>query len=233
MRIIFIFCLLLLIILLVNKKDYFIVPGIDPRKLKVIKLEKDNTFKSDNRNTKIKKMTNYLLQKLHDEIKNTGSFLRTMVDVNANKKPNGCINYSDISANVMGGMLQNFNAEEIKSSINNSLNSFQSEYNYLLYDYYEISNTQIYQDKKDYGEIDSVNSDDIMDHYMYSPKYVIMQYKNDFQSDQVELYKSDVIKQSILDELNKLDVDKFPKKIMDLVQNMGQKQCDKDKKCCV
>tara|TARA_Y100001980_G_C14520980_1_gene296254 strand:+ start:268 stop:900 length:633 start_codon:yes stop_codon:yes gene_type:complete len=209
------------------------VPGIDPRKLKVMKLEEKKTLKSDNKTTKKKKMTNHLIQKLHDEIKNTGSFLRTMVDVNANKKPNGCINYSDISANVMGGMLQNFNSEEIKNSINNSLNSFQNEYNYLLNDYYKISNTQIYQDKKDYGVIESVQSNNIMDYYLYEPLYVLKQYKNNFDSDQLELYKSEAIKQSVLDELNKLDLDKFPKKIMDLVQNMGQKQCDKDKKCCV
>ena len=171
MRIIIIFCLLIFIILLLNKRDFFVVPAIDPRKLKVMKLEKKITFKSDNRITKIKKMTNHLIQKLHDEIKNTGTFLITMFDENANKKPNDCINYSNISANVMGGMLQNFNSEEIKKSINNSLNSFQNEYNYLLYDYYEISNTQIYQDKKDYGAIKSVESNYIMDYYLYEPLY--------------------------------------------------------------
>ena len=103
----------------------------------------------------------------------------------------------------------------------------------ILNDYYKISNTQIYQDKKDYGVIESVQSNNIMDYYLYEPLYVLKQYKNNFDSDQLELYKSEAIKQSVLDELNKLDLDKFPKKIMDLVQNMGQKQCDKDKKCCV
>ncbi len=233
MRIIFIFCLLLLIILLINKKDYFVVPVIDPRKLKVMKLEKKITFKSDNKTTKIKKMTNHLLKKLHNDIVNSGAFLKTMVDINANKKPNGCINYSDISANVMGGMLQNFNTEEIKKSINNSLNSFQSEYDYMINDYYKLSSTQIYQDKKKYEEINPVKSNDIMDHYMHSPRYVIKLYESDFQSDQLEIHNSKAIKQSVLNELNKLDLDKFPKQIMDLVQKMGQKQCKNDKKCCV
>ena len=234
MRIIIIFYLLILIIfLLFNKNEYFLVPKVDPRKLKVMKLEKDNTFKSDNRITKIKKMTNYLIQKLHDDISNSGPFLRTLVDINANKKSNGCINYSNISANVMGGMLQNFNPEEIKKSIDASLNSFQSDYDYLVNNYYNLSKAQLYQDKKEYGKINDVESYDIMTHFMYKPKYVINLYKNNFQSDKMEIYTSDAIKQSVLYELNKIDLDKFPKFIINLVQKMDQIQCKKDKKCCV
>ena len=72
-----------------------------------------------------------------------------------------------------------------------------------------------------------------MDYYLYEPLYVLKQYKSNFQSDQLEIYNSNAIKQSVLNELNKLNLDKFPKQIMELVQKMDKKQCKNYKKCCV
>ena len=72
LKFIFILFLIFIIAILLRNRSNFI--STTPKLKALSKLESSVTISNDDKNTRIKKMSNYYLEKLKNEIKNTGSF---------------------------------------------------------------------------------------------------------------------------------------------------------------
>ena len=232
LKFIFIFFLIFVIAILLRNRSNFI--STTPKLKAIAKLESQVTISNDDKNTRIKKMSNYYLEKLKNEIKNTGSFLE---DIEETTKENGCIDFSSMSASALTQLLKNYDEHELRAGITKALETFNNDYSFLITTYYKIPKNKILINPVDYNSNSkkrkNIKSLKLINYYLTEVIEVIDIFKSNFDSTNIDIYSHTVINDTILTELNKINLKDFPLKITTMIQKMDMSQCKKDKKCCV
>jgi len=231
LKFIFILFLIFIIAILLRNRSNFI--STTPKLKALSKLESSVTISNDDKNTRIKKMSNYYLEKLKNEIKNTGSFLE---DIEETTKENGCIDFSSMSASALAQLIKNYDETELRDGITKALETFNNDYSFLITAYYKIPKNKILINPVEYDASKkrrNVKSLKLINYYLMEVRDAVDIFKSNFDSTNINIYSHTVINDTILNELNKINLKDFPLKITTMIQKMNMNQCKKDKKCCV
>ena len=224
----------LIFILMFNLETFVVAYGPDYyKKLEYNKLQKQITSNHDNHNTKVKKMAKHFLDQIKNTINNTGSFLN-VVNMN-NKDSNGCILFRSMSADFTQKMIEIKlgDGTTIKNTIINSINQFVEDYEFLLYKYYNIPKNTIY--KTELPPIDETNKSNnisIKKYYLKNLKDILETAYPKFDNADLVLYDGGLIKDSLLNELNKFNFKDLPTKLIEMLQELDMNQCTANKLCC-
>lgn len=223
--------LIFLIFILMFDLETFVAYGPEYyKKLEYTKLQKKITSKHDNHNTKVKKMTKHFLDNIKNTINDTGKFLDTVNE--NNKDSNGCILFRPMSADLTESMIENKigDGSIIKETIQNSINTFVEDYEFLLYKFYKIPKNTIY--KTELPIIKSVDSLSIKNYYLKDLKHVLKSSYPNFDNGDLILYDAHLIKDSLLKELYKFNFNDLPNTLIIMLQDLDMKQCKTNKLCC-
>ena len=203
------------------------------KKLEYTKLQKQITSKHDNHNTKVKKMTKHFLDTVKNAINSTGSFLN-MVNLN-NKDSNGCILFRPMAADLTEKIIEDEIAGGvfIKETIQNSINKFVEDYEFLLYKFYNIPKNTIYKTElPKIKDTDNSNSFSVKKYYLKNLKDILESVYPKFDSADLVLYDAHLIKDALLKELYEFNFKDLPTTLTAMLQELDMKQCSTNKLCC-
>lgn len=249
-NLIIIFSLFIIILFFVKKNividTYQPMPGmgmgiLSPTQIKILaikSLKKKITNKHDSSNLKNKKMINYYLKELENNVNSKIQIVKNTYNINANTDRQGCVNFSKISRKVFALFFGSLKKDNLNNDLNNTLNKFNEQYSFYINEYLRTNNKQkkLIKNKtlklkklrkpKNRSEFLKYIHTFLDNNLFLELKTVLLNIKYDFRDSRLIIHDENTLKKELKKSMEQFNIKKFMEKLMEFNNSLKQIQCD-------